>query len=251
MVFPPGGSAAIASLLAACTLASAQNVAPVPAAGAAPAQSEWKLSTALGPAYAQGKAGERWAAFIRERSGGRLAVRHYPGATLFQRDPSREFVALREGSITFAVGSTLAWSRDVPALNLIALPWLSPSERALDALLDSAVGAELAARLETLGAVVVAWASNGFIEIASKRALRTPADFAGLRVRTSQTGAAGPDAGAAGRNHRGDARRRCEGRGARRQHRRRRDDPQRIPRLARGSRRLFASAIMGSAWSAH
>ena len=39
---------------------------------------ELKLSTALGPAYAQGKAGERWAALIRERSAGRFAVRHYP-----------------------------------------------------------------------------------------------------------------------------------------------------------------------------
>jgi TRAP-type C4-dicarboxylate transport system substrate-binding protein len=185
VVFSPSGLAAIASLLAACTLASAQGGAPMPSAGAAVAQSEWKLSTALGPAYAQGKAGERWAALIRERSGGRLAVRHYPGATLFQRDASREFAALRDGSITLAVGSTLAWSRDVAELSLIALPWLLSGEHALDALLDSAIGAELGARLETLGVVAVAWASNGFIEIASKRALRTPADFAGLRVRTS------------------------------------------------------------------
>ncbi|HTI86051.1 MAG TPA: C4-dicarboxylate ABC transporter, partial [Alphaproteobacteria bacterium] len=113
MVFSPRGLAAW--LLTVCTLASAQGGAPTPSA-AAPAQPEWKLSTALGPAYAQGKAGERWAALIRERSGGRLAVRHYPGATLFQRDASREFAALRDGSITLAVGSTLAWSRDVAAL---------------------------------------------------------------------------------------------------------------------------------------
>ncbi|HEX3631686.1 MAG TPA: TRAP transporter substrate-binding protein DctP [Casimicrobiaceae bacterium] len=187
-MFSPSGVAAIAWLLLSCAVAWAQDgvpvSAPAPSAGAATTPSEWKLSTALGPAYAQGKGGERWAALIRERSGGRLAVRHYPGATLFQRNASREFAALREGSITLAVGSTLAWSSDVPELNLIALPWLLPSERALDALLDGAVGAELAARLEALGVVVIAWASNGFVEIASKRPLRAPADFAGLRVRT-------------------------------------------------------------------
>jgi TRAP-type C4-dicarboxylate transport system substrate-binding protein len=185
VVFSPRGLAAFAWLLTVCTLASAQGGAPTPPAAAPAVQPEWKLSTALGPAYAQGKAGERWAALIRERSGGRLAVRHYPGATLFQRDASREFAALRDGSITLAVGSTLAWSRDVAALSLIALPWLLPGEQALDALLDSPIGAELGAQLEALGVVVVAWASNGFIEIASKRALRAPADFAGLRVRTS------------------------------------------------------------------
>ena len=175
------GIAAIAWLGAACTLAWGQDTAR----GSAATASEWKLSTALGPAYPQGKAGERWAALMVERSGGRLAVRHYPGAMLFHRDASREFTALREGSIAFAVGSTLAWATDVSDLDLIALPWMIPDERALDALLQSPVSAELGARIEAMGIVVVAWAPNGFSEIASRRSLRTPADIAGLRVRTA------------------------------------------------------------------
>ena len=179
-MFSSGGPVAIAWLLAASTLVCAQDGA----SGGPPAPVEWKLSTALGPVYPQGKAGERWAALMRERSSGRLAVRHYPGATLFHRDASREFPALREGDIVFAVGSTLAWSAHVAELNVIAMPWLLPDDRALDVLLDSAVPAELDARLEALGVVVIAWSPNGFSEIASKRPLRTPADFAGLRVRT-------------------------------------------------------------------
>jgi len=190
-----GGRAATACLLLACTIACAQDGTPdaakVLSPDAAPAISELKLSTALGPAYPEGKAGERWATLISERSGGRLAVRHYPGATLVQRDASREFAALRDGSIAFAVASTLAWSRHVAELNLIAMPWFLPGERELGALLDGEIGAELAARLEPLDVVVVAWASNGFSEIASRRALRAPADFAGLRVRTQ--GLALPD----------------------------------------------------------
>src|SRR5204862_4533517 len=91
-----------------------------------------KLSTAQGPAYPMGKAGEVWATLIRERSGGLLAVAHYPGATLSSRDPARELLALREGSIDLAVGSTLAWSMQVPELNVLALPWLVPDASALD-----------------------------------------------------------------------------------------------------------------------
>jgi len=180
-VFSSRGLVAITCLLAASTLACAQDSA----SGGAQAPIEWKLSTALGPVYPQGKAGERWAALMRERSSGRLAVRHYPGATLFHRDASREFPALRDGEIEFAVGSTLAWSAHVAELNVIALPWLLPDDRALDVLLDSALTAEIGAHLEALGVVVVAWSANGFSEIASKRPLRIPADFAGLRVRTS------------------------------------------------------------------
>lgn len=171
---------ATASFLAVITGTCAQDGAPNP--GEAP--SELKLSTALGPAYPQGKAGEIWAALIRERSGGRLAVKHYPGATLFQRNALRELAALSEGSIALAVGSTLAWSPYATELNLFALPWLVPGDPELAALLDSRVAARLAARFEAMGVVVVAWAANGFREIASKRPVQTPGDLAGLRVRT-------------------------------------------------------------------
>ncbi|HEY2863782.1 MAG TPA: TRAP transporter substrate-binding protein DctP [Casimicrobiaceae bacterium] len=177
------GVAATALLLLASTFACAQGGG----AGDAQRAGEWKLSTALGPAYPQGKAGERWAALIRERSAGRLTVHHYPGATLFQRDASREFAALRDGSVALAVGSTTAWAPNCLELNLIGLPWLFPDERALKGLLDGAVVAELAARLEAAGIIAVAWAPNGFVEIASTRPLRTPADLTGLKVRTAGT----------------------------------------------------------------
>ncbi|MGH8849810.1 MAG: TRAP transporter substrate-binding protein DctP [Casimicrobiaceae bacterium] len=172
--------AAAASVLLAIACANAQDRVQ----NAAQAPPELKLSTALGPAYPQGKAGQVWAALVRERSGGRLAVTHYPGATLFQRDPTREFAALRSGGIAMTVASTLAWSSHVAEFNLIALPWLAGSDAALDALLQSGVTAQLAARLEPLGIVVVAWASNGFRDLASKRPVRAPADLAGMRVRT-------------------------------------------------------------------
>jgi hypothetical protein len=62
----------------------------------------FKVSTALGPAYAQGKAGEIWATLIRERSAGRLlpSISQVP---LVQRDPVREYAALRDGRIDLAV----------------------------------------------------------------------------------------------------------------------------------------------------
>jgi TRAP-type transport system periplasmic protein len=142
-----------------------------------------KLSTAQGPAYPMGKAGEVWATLIRERSGGLLAVAHYPGATLSSRDPARELLALREGSIDLAVGSTLAWSMQVPELNVLALPWLVPDASALDALIAGDVGKRLSALLEAGGVVPVAWLGNGFTELASKKAVRKPADLNAMQVR--------------------------------------------------------------------
>jgi TRAP-type transport system periplasmic protein len=150
---------------------------------ASSASRELKLSTALGPAYAQGKAGEVWARLIRERSSGRIAVVHFPGATAIDRDPAKEYTALRNGVIDMAVASTLAWSSQMPQLGVIALPWLVADEAAIDALLRSEVMARLEARLDTAGVVAVYWSSNGFVEIAGEKALRNPGDFAGLKVR--------------------------------------------------------------------
>ena len=146
---------------------------------------EWKLSTALGPAYPQGKAAEIWAALIGERSGGRLSVRLFPGATLAQRDPAREFAALRDGVIDLAVGSTMAWALQVKELNLIALPWLVPDADALDALLQPDIAPRLAASVQAAGVVPLAWASDGFLELATQHPIHAPADLNGLKLRVA------------------------------------------------------------------
>ena len=164
-------------------LALVSNVAAQ--TGAPP--TELKLSTALGPAYAQGKAGEVWAQLIRDRSAGRLAAKHFPGAALIQRDAVREFAALRDGGIDLAVGSTLVWSAQVPELNLLALPWLFPSETAFETLLGGEVGRRLAAPLAAAGVVPLAWVANDFTALATRVAVRKPADLAGLKIRVQSS----------------------------------------------------------------
>lgn len=168
------------SVLLAIMLAAAAT-AQTPPPASTPAL---KLSTALGPAYPLGKAGEIWATLIRDRSGGRFAVTHFPGATLSARDPARELGALRERGFELAVGSTLVWSAQVPQLNVLALPWLVPDGQALQALLDGDTGKRLSAALEASGVIAVAWAANGFVELATKPPVHGPTDLVGLKIRS-------------------------------------------------------------------
>ncbi len=158
----------------------------LPAAAQAPPQAtttEWKLSTALGPAYPQGRAGVIWGQLIRERSGGRLDVKVFPGATLVQRDAAREFGALHDGAIDLAVGSATTWAAQVVELNLIALPWLVPDFDALDRLLHGEVAMRLSAAVLAAGVVPLAWTGDGFRELATRRAVQLPADLSGLSLR--------------------------------------------------------------------
>jgi TRAP-type C4-dicarboxylate transport system substrate-binding protein len=147
----------------------------------------WKLSVATGPAFALGKAAERWAKLVAERSGGKLSVRMYPGAALSSRDPAREFLALRDGAVDLAVGSTLHWSTQVVDLNLVGLPWLAPDDKAIDALATGVVGERLLAAVERAGAVPLALAVLGHHALATSASLQSPADLAGVRVRTFWT----------------------------------------------------------------
>ena len=98
---------AIDTLFAAC-LGVAVSVGAIAQSSTQARATEWKLSTALGPAYPQGRAGVIWAELIREQSGGRLNAKTFPGATLVQRDAAREFAALRDGAIDLAVAPKVA-----------------------------------------------------------------------------------------------------------------------------------------------
>jgi TRAP-type C4-dicarboxylate transport system substrate-binding protein len=150
----------------------------------AAATRELTLSTAMGPAYPLGKAGQIWAARIGERSAGRLAARHVPGAALSQRDPGREFAVLQGGGADLAVGSSLWWSQQIPELNVFTLPWLASNDAGLDALVgDPVVRAILAQRLQRAGVVAVEWCANGFLELATRSAVHRPADLDRSRIR--------------------------------------------------------------------
>lgn len=161
-------------------------LSPVAAQNAPEKPGPWKLSTAVGPAFALGKAGERWAKLITEASGGTLAVQVFPGAALAHRDPAREFLALRDGAADLAVGSTLHWAPQVGELTLIALPWLAPDDRALEALLAAPIRDRLAAAVERAGGVPLAFAALGHRALATTtKDVRAPEDLGGIDVRVT------------------------------------------------------------------
>jgi TRAP-type C4-dicarboxylate transport system substrate-binding protein len=171
-------------LLAALLLVAAGAPAQEPKDKPAP----WKLSAAVGPAFALGKAGERWAKLIAEQSGGNVPVQFFPGAALASRDPAREFLALRDGAADLAVGSTLFWSVQVVELNVIGLPWLAPEDKDLAALAGEAITERLAAAMERAGVVPLAFAVLGHRELATiGKVPRSPEDMAGIKVRLAAT----------------------------------------------------------------
>ena len=168
------------SLLAAATAFSAFS-AP---AAAADYKAEYRLSIVLGPPTPWGQAAKIWSDLVKERTQGRINIKLYPGVSLIQGDQTREFSALRQGVIDMAVGSTINWSPQVKELNLFSLPFLMPDYAAIDALTQGPVGQKIFQRLEQGGVVPLAWGENGYREVTnSKRAIRSPEDLKGMKIR--------------------------------------------------------------------
>ena len=145
---------------------------------------EYKMSLVLGPPTPWGMAGKLWADMVKERTQGRINIKLYPGVSLIQGDQTREFSALRQGVIDMAVGSTINWSPQVKELNLFSMPFLMPDYAAIDALTQGDVGKDIFTRLDKAGVVPLAWGENGYREVTnSKRAIRTPDDLKGMKLR--------------------------------------------------------------------
>jgi tripartite ATP-independent transporter DctP family solute receptor len=166
-----------------CALAAAA-VALTPSAHSQNYRAEYKLSTVLPNSYPWGRAGDRWAELVKQKTNGRINIKMYPGTSLVGGDQTKEFSALRQGVIDLAIGSTINWSPQVRQLNLFSLPFLMPDYRAIDALTHGDVGRQIFGILEKAGVVPLAWGENGFRELSnSKGVVATPADMKGRKFR--------------------------------------------------------------------
>jgi tripartite ATP-independent transporter DctP family solute receptor len=146
---------------------------------------EFRLSTNVNNAFPLGRGAETWAKLVNERTQGRINVKWYPGSSLVGGETTREFTALRQGSLDFNVASVINWAPHVKELNLFLLPFLVPDDKAFDALIQGEVGKDLFALIEKRGVVPLAWGENGAREISnSKHEIRKPEDLKGLKFRT-------------------------------------------------------------------
>ncbi len=149
---------------------------------------EFKSSLVVGPAGPWGESSARFADLLKERTHGRINVKNYYAGQLFGGKQTNEFTLLNQGVADFAFGSTINWSPQVKELNLLFMPFLVPSYKAQDAIQAGEPGKKLMQLMEAKGVLPLAWGENGFRQVTnSKRPIRTPADMAGLKIRTTSS----------------------------------------------------------------
>ncbi|BAT58105.1 C4-dicarboxylate-binding periplasmic protein precursor [Variibacter gotjawalensis] len=166
------------------TLGLVAALALIAPASAQTYKPEYKISTVVGAPFPWGLMAERWATIVKDKSGGKINMKVYPGASLVGGDQTKEFTAMRQGVIDMAVGSTINWSPQVAELNLFSLPFLMPDHKAIDAITQGPAGKKIFEIIGSKDVVPLAWGENGFREISnSKRDVKKPEDLKGLKIR--------------------------------------------------------------------
>nr|WP_245282186.1 TRAP transporter substrate-binding protein [Rhizobium sp. LC145] len=128
-------------------------------------------------------AADKFAELVKQKTEGRVQI-NVAGAETLGSD-SAMLTSLRTGALDFTANSQGAASAIVPELNALGLPFLFENTDKAMAVLGGPVGAELNKRFEAVGVVPLDWWDNGIRHLTnSKRTVTSPADLAGMKIRT-------------------------------------------------------------------
>ncbi|MBL6456439.1 TRAP transporter substrate-binding protein [Belnapia sp. T6] len=130
------------------------------------------------------RASLRFADLVKERSGGALTVQVFPNGSLGS-DPTI-ISAARGGTLDIALTGNPFFTGLAPKLNVLDLPFQFQDRRHVAAVLDGPIGNGLRAELEPAGLHALGFWDIGFRNVTnSRRAVATPADLRGLKIRTT------------------------------------------------------------------
>lgn len=122
---------------------------------------------------------------VEKNSNGRITVDVYHSSQL--GDDREMMEALQRGEQEVTCPSTAPIVSFQPEFGVFDLPFLFPNAEAADAVLDGKIGQELLDSLSIVGLKGLAFWENGYRNLTnSKRAVYTPADVNGLKVRTME-----------------------------------------------------------------
>ena len=130
----------------------------------------------------KGKGAEQFKKLAEERSKGRVKVEVFPNSQLYK--DGEEMEALQLGSVQMLAPSVAKFGPlGVREFEVFDLPYIFDDFAELHKVTQGAVGKQLFQKLETKGITGLAFWDNGFKDMSANKALKTPGDVKGLKMR--------------------------------------------------------------------
>jgi tripartite ATP-independent transporter DctP family solute receptor len=145
-----------------------------------------KLAVVTPPHHAYAIGANEFSRLVNEGTNGEVIIKVYPSGQLGKGE--RELLeGLQLGTIDLAVTATGPVSNFCANMGVVDLPFLFKGPEHVDKVLDGPTGRDLLDDLESAGIKGLAFFENGFRNFTnSRRRLKKPEDFVGLKFRTME-----------------------------------------------------------------
>jgi tripartite ATP-independent transporter DctP family solute receptor len=141
-----------------------------------------KLATADTTQDMSYQVGQRFGAEIAEKTGGKYGVQLYVGGALGSTVNIGN--SLQTGIVDCAILTSGYLESLVPTVQVIDLPFIFKDKASAEKILDGAVGQRLLADMEAKNIIGLSWGWYGWRQLETRdRAVKTPADMEGLKIR--------------------------------------------------------------------
>jgi tripartite ATP-independent transporter DctP family solute receptor len=142
---------------------------------------EWRGWNIHAADYPNGRGMDRFGELVGQRTNNRIRMRTYHSAQLGQQDEAIQ--QMRLGSIDFANFNLSPFNNLAPSTQVVTLPFLFRDVAHMQRAIDGIAGEEIARDLQQIGIIALAWYDAGARSIYTTRAVRTPADLRGMKIR--------------------------------------------------------------------
>lgn len=151
----------------------------------AAAQTTMRISISVAQNSHQGVGIDTFAKEVEKRTNGRYKIQTFYSGSLGGERESIEAVQLGTQELTLT--STGPVPNFVPEARILDIPFLFRDKAHARAVLDGPIGQDMLTKFEAKGFKALAWAENGVRHMTnSKRAVNSPEDLKGLKMRTME-----------------------------------------------------------------
>ena len=155
-------------------------------AGRASAAFTIRLSHVVAQPTPKGLALQRFKELVEQRSAGRVQVAIYANSSLY--GDADEMQALQMGAVDMLAPSLSKFGRiGFPEFEIFSLPFLFENEAQIRRVCEGTLGQRMLATLGRQRLVGLGFLDNGFKHMSANKALLTPQDYLGLRMRVQDS----------------------------------------------------------------
>ncbi|MDT8901658.1 DctP family TRAP transporter solute-binding subunit [Anaeroselena agilis] len=143
-----------------------------------------KMSVTTAESSPWTKGAQKFADIVKDKTKGRVTIQVFPNEQLSSGNQAKGIEQLQNGVTDLSFHSTIIYSVLDPKFSVISMPWIIPSNEAVDKAMKGAGGEKIKAILRAKGVEPLGFGENGFRQITNnKQPIATPADMEGLKIR--------------------------------------------------------------------